>query len=118
MNAPTTAAPAPVVHPEPLWRPGPERIDKAGITRYQRWLARERGLHFDHYEALWQWSVDDLEGFWASIWDFCGVKSHSPYRQVLADILTARMGVSAAQINNTIFPGLNYTAGLGIGAAP
>ena len=85
MNAPTTAAPAPVVHPEPLWRPGPERIDKAGITRYQRWLARERGLHFDHYEALWQWSVDDLEGFWASIWDFCGVKSHSPYRQVLAE---------------------------------
>jgi hypothetical protein len=37
---------------------------------------------------------------------------------VLADILTARMGIGAAQINNTIFPGLNYTAGLGIGAAP
>ena len=65
--------------PAPLWQPSADRIDKAGITRLQRWLATERGLHFDSYEALWQWSVDDLEGFWGAIWDFCGVKSHSPY---------------------------------------
>ena len=71
--------------PAPLWQPSADRIDKAGITRLQRWLAAERGLHFDSYEALWQWSVDDLEGFWGAIWDFCGVKSHSPYSRVLAE---------------------------------
>ncbi len=41
---------------------------------------RERG--FDDYAALWQWSVDDLEGFWASIWDFFGVAGS--YDRVLA----------------------------------
>ena len=71
--------------PAPLWQPSAGRIDKAGITRLQRWLAAERGRRFDSYEALWQWSVDDLEGFWGAIWDFCGVKSHSPYSQVLAE---------------------------------
>ena len=39
------------------------------------------------------------------------------YRRVLADILTARMGISAPQINNAIFPGLSYAGGLGIGVA-
>jgi acetoacetyl-CoA synthetase len=74
-----------VIHPEPLWRPGTERIARAGITRYRAWLARERGLHFADYESLWQWSVDDMEGFWASLWDFAGVISHSPYTRVLAE---------------------------------
>ena len=71
--------------PAPLWQPSADRIEQAGITRLQRWLAAERGLHFDNYEALWQWSVDDLEGFWGAIWDFCGVKSHSPHSRVLAE---------------------------------
>ncbi|MBP8306875.1 MAG: AMP-binding protein, partial [Burkholderiaceae bacterium] len=74
-----------MTHPEPLWQPSPDRIDKAGITRLQRWLAAERGLHFENYEALWQWSVDDLEGFWGAFWDFAGVISHSPYSRVLAE---------------------------------
>lgn len=68
---------------EPLWRPSPERIERAAITRYQRWLRDERGLDFTGYEELWQWSVDELEAFWASIWDFCGVIAHQPYEQVL-----------------------------------
>jgi acetoacetyl-CoA synthetase len=75
----------PEVLPEPLWRPNPERIERAGITRFLRWLERERGRRIDGYEALWQWSVDDLEGFWAAIWDFCGVISHTPYERVLGE---------------------------------
>ncbi len=78
--------------PAPLWVPSPERIERAGITAYLRWLAVERGLHFDTYDALWRWSVTELEAFWASVWDFCGVISHTPpdadgrrYRQVLEE---------------------------------
>src|SRR3954466_4792578 len=54
-----------------------ERVARATMTRYMR----ERG--FDDYESLRQWSVDDLEGFWASVWDFFEVDSD--YEQVLAD---------------------------------
>ncbi len=69
--------------PERLWQPSPERVEQAGITRYLRWLASERGLRFDDYEALWRWSVTDLEAFWDSIWHFGGVLGHTPYRRVL-----------------------------------
>ena len=56
---------------------------EAHITRYQRWLQQHRGLHFDSYDALWRWSVDDLEAFWASIWDYFELQSPTPYRAVL-----------------------------------
>jgi acetoacetyl-CoA synthetase len=53
------------------------------ITRYQNWLRDKRGLSFDTYDALWRWSVTDLEAFWASIWDYFEVRSPTPYRAVL-----------------------------------
>ncbi len=68
---------------ERLWSPSPERVEAAGITRYLRWLRQQRGLRFERYDDLWRWSIEDLEAFWASIWDFCGVISHSPWRKVL-----------------------------------
>jgi acetoacetyl-CoA synthetase len=69
--------------PERLWTPSAARIESAAITRYLGWLERERGLRFPGYEALWTWSVKELEAFWASVWDFCGVISHRPYERVL-----------------------------------
>ena len=50
--------------PEILWRPSRERIARATITRYQQWLSENRDLRFEDYNALWRWSVADLEGFW------------------------------------------------------
>lgn len=67
----------------PLWRPSAARVANAGITRYLRWLKQHRNLSFDDYESLWQWSVDSLEDFWETIWQFSGIIAHSPYKQVL-----------------------------------
>ena len=39
------------------------------IRLYQDWLRDKRGLSFDTYDALWRWSVTDLDAFWQSIWD-------------------------------------------------
>jgi acetoacetyl-CoA synthetase len=49
------------------------------MTRFMRGL--DRG--FETYDELWRWSVEDLEGFWASIWEFFDVDSE--YERVLAD---------------------------------
>ena len=57
-----------------LWEPTAEAIERTTLTTYTRWLAAERGMHFDGYHDLWQWSVDDIEAFWASIWDFFEVR--------------------------------------------
>src|SRR3954469_18459154 len=71
------------MRPEPIWRPGEERMRRALITRYAGWLARTRVLELPTYEALWRWSVDDLEGFWGSLWEYFEVDASEPYERVL-----------------------------------
>jgi acetoacetyl-CoA synthetase len=68
-----------------LWTPGPDEVARANLTAFTGWLARERNLRFPGYDALWQWSVTDLAGFWQAIWDYFGVTSASPPSAVLAD---------------------------------
>jgi acetoacetyl-CoA synthetase len=70
---------------EKLWEPSPESVERATITRYMRWLKSERGLAFDDYHDLWRWSVDELEDFWSSIWEFFDVRASQPYDRVLSD---------------------------------
>jgi acetoacetyl-CoA synthetase len=66
-----------------LWQPGAERIARANLTHYIDWLG-QRGRRFDSYEQLLQWSLDDLDGFWASIWEYFAIRSSQPYECVLA----------------------------------
>ena len=75
----------PDVRPTPpiLWAPDEARIERATLTRYSRWLA-DRGVETDGYHDLWRWSVDALEDFWASIWEFFDVHASTPYERVLA----------------------------------
>ena len=68
-----------------LWEPSQERRSRSNMTRFLAWLRDNRGLTFDTYRELWQWSVTDLEGFWASIWEYFEVKAHRPYTRVLAE---------------------------------
>jgi acetoacetyl-CoA synthetase len=69
--------------PEPLWEPSAELVENARMTGFRRWLEAERGLRFDDYDALWQWSVDDLDGFWRAIWDFFEVAADGDPTTVL-----------------------------------
>jgi len=69
--------------PPILWRPDAERIERATITGYTRWLEQARGLDLPDYASLWEWSTTDLEGFWASIWERFDVDASVPYERVL-----------------------------------
>jgi acetoacetyl-CoA synthetase len=68
---------------ETLWSPTADSIAETNIGRFITWLA-ERGVGpFDTYNELWQWSVDDLAGFWGALWEFCDVQASVPYSQVI-----------------------------------
>ena len=75
------------------------------ITRYTRWLAETRGLHFDPsttagYDALWRWSVADLPAFWGSIWAYFGLRSPTPFESVLeAEVMPGARWFGGAQVN-------------------
>ena len=71
---------------EPLWAPTPETIAGTNIGRFVTWLG-ERGIgRFDSYEALRQWSVDDIAGFWAAVWQFFDVQASVQYSAVLDSV--------------------------------
>jgi acetoacetyl-CoA synthetase len=53
------------------------------MTRFMRWAGERRGRAFADYDELWRWSVEEIEDFWAAIWEFCGVRASKPYEQVL-----------------------------------
>ncbi len=57
----------------PLWEPSSEAIESSRLTAYMGWLKSERNLNLGDYAELWQWSVEDPDGFWRSIWDYFGV---------------------------------------------
>lgn len=55
------------------------------IRLFQDWLRETRGLAFDGYDALWRWSVTELDAFWQSIWDYARIESPTPHTAVLAE---------------------------------
>jgi acetoacetyl-CoA synthetase len=69
--------------PAPLWEPSPEDRERAELTRFMGWLGERHGRRFSDYGELWRWSVEELEQFWAGIWEFFGVRASRPYGQVL-----------------------------------
>jgi acetoacetyl-CoA synthetase len=71
--------------PELLWEPSDQRAERATLTRYMAWLKRERGLSFDGYAELWQWSLNDLDAFWSSIVEFFDVRFSAGGSVVLGD---------------------------------
>src|SRR3954471_2910850 len=76
----------PTEQPTVLWEPTAEQRERATITRFARWVVEHRGADaevVDDYHALWRWSVEDVEGFWAAIWDFFAVESETGYEHVL-----------------------------------
>ncbi|HYB55364.1 MAG TPA: acetoacetate--CoA ligase [Alphaproteobacteria bacterium] len=58
---------------EPLWRPNAERIASANMTAFMRKLEADWRLEFKDYAALHRFSIEEMEKFWLSLWDFCGV---------------------------------------------
>ena len=65
-----------------LWEPDAAFTRRTSITAFVKWL-ESRGQKFENYDELWTWSVDDLEGFWGSVWKYFEV-SDADY-PVLAD---------------------------------
>jgi acetoacetyl-CoA synthetase len=59
-------------------------VEAANVTRFLRWLERERGVVLSGYDELWSWSVTELEQFWDAIWAFYRVEASAPPRAVLS----------------------------------
>jgi acetoacetyl-CoA synthetase len=68
---------------QPLWVPPADMLEQAEMARFMCWAGERHGRELADYGQLWRWSVAELEDFWASVWEFCGVRSSRPYERVL-----------------------------------
>ena len=82
-----------------VWEPTDDARENSILSRYMESIGRAG----EPYEELWRWSVTDLEGFWASLWDFFEIRAETPYERVLG---------SRDMPGATWFPGarLNFAA--------
>jgi acetoacetyl-CoA synthetase len=62
----------------PLWQPDPATVGRTGMARFMQSTGHAS------YADLWQWSVDQPEAFWPTLWDFCGAVGEKGER-VLVD---------------------------------
>ena len=67
-----------------LWQPSTSFINNSNLKDFERWLGKEKGLLFDDYDELWQWSITQLEDFWECVVQYFKVQLKTPYQQVLS----------------------------------
>ncbi|WUD70544.1 acetoacetate--CoA ligase [Streptomyces sp. NBC_00510] len=74
-------------HPEPFFTPDPQAAARSRIADFARQVAWHQGAESiqdpTDYQTLYQWSVTDLEGFWAAVWQYFAIDATTPYEQVL-----------------------------------
>ena len=66
-----------------LWTPSEEFANNSNVGKYIAWLKEKGIVDVADYQALWQWSVDHVEDFWASLWDYFEILSDTPYSKVV-----------------------------------
>jgi acetoacetyl-CoA synthetase len=53
------------------------------MAQFERFVAQTKGLTFEDYNAMWRWSIDDLDAFWNAIWDFFDIRASARPEKLL-----------------------------------
>ncbi|MEE9419868.1 MAG: acetoacetate--CoA ligase, partial [Desulfatiglandaceae bacterium] len=71
---------------ELLWTPSEERIKNTNMYRFMHFVNKRYGKKFTEYTSLYEWSIENIPDFWASMWDFGEIIASQPYDQVVDDL--------------------------------
>jgi len=69
-----------------LWKPSEERKRNANITKFMDFVNKRYKQNFRTYHELYDWSISKIPDFWASVWDFVGIKASKSYDTVVDDV--------------------------------
>ena len=69
---------------KPLWTPSINLIENSNILKFIKWTNKKYRKSFKSYNELYDWSVDNIEDFWASIWEFSKIKYSKKYDAFLS----------------------------------
>ncbi len=69
-----------------LWTPSEERVKQTNMYRLMQVINEKFNENIQNYSELYQWSVEKIPDFWATIWDFAEIRASQPYNQVIDDL--------------------------------
>ncbi len=71
---------------KPLWKPSEENVRRTNMYRFMNLINQKYNRKFSEYGTLYQWSIDNIPDFWASMWEFAEIKASKPYEQIIDDV--------------------------------
>jgi len=71
---------------KPLWVPSEERIKQANITRFIGLVNKKHSVETNSYKEFYRWSIENLQDFWAAVWEFGEIKASHGYDVVVDDL--------------------------------
>lgn len=71
---------------KPLWLPSKERVEQANVTEFTSAVNTKHNLDINSYNELYKWSVENIQDFWAAMWEFGETKASRKYSAVVDDL--------------------------------
>jgi acetoacetyl-CoA synthetase len=71
------------MHNKLLWQPSMENIAGTQMFEFLELIHNKYNLADKNYNSLHKWSIEEVDHFWAEIWDYCKIKYAEPYTQVV-----------------------------------
>ena len=69
-----------------LWQPSQAQMEGSRMYAFMQEVNRRYALNIRDYRALQLWSVEHLEDFWATCWDFLDIIVSKPYEKIVDDV--------------------------------
>ncbi|MBP7273684.1 MAG: acetoacetate--CoA ligase [Saprospiraceae bacterium] len=73
-----------------LWQPTDYFKENSNLQHYIHWVSENYGQQFVNYQDIWQWSVDNIETFWQSLFSYFDIQFSGTYSKVLSDEVMPR----------------------------
>ncbi len=89
-----------------LWKPSTDFIKKSQMDKFRLYVNSKLKLNINDYQELYSWSINELEHFWATFWDFADLIYTKNYTKVL------KTGDHISQCKWFIDSKLNYAENL------
>ncbi len=68
--------------PKILFDPSVQVYKKSNLHHYEKWLNKIE-IEEGNYSDLWEWSVNNIEDFWESVWNYYDVLHDGHYENVI-----------------------------------
>ncbi len=66
-----------------LWEPSEEQIKQANMTSFIEFVNGKYNLDLTSYYQIYNWSIENISDFWASMWDYGGIIASRKYDTVV-----------------------------------